>query len=66
MISETGVDLLQKEAASVAGEEPSGEIGENFARTEVLKKYWAIVPLCVAEVGGWCLCSLFHTTFFLQ
>jgi hypothetical protein len=32
-------------------EEPSGEIGDNFARTEVLKKHRGILKLCLAGAG---------------
>ena len=59
--TQTGVDLLQEQGASVAGEEPSGEIGYNLARTGVLKKHRGILTLCVAGVGSCFLCSLFHT-----
>jgi hypothetical protein len=45
--TQTSVALLQEQGASVAGEEPSGEIGDNFARTEALKKHRGILTLCM-------------------
>ncbi len=59
--TQTGVDLLQAQGASVAGEEPSGEIGDNFTRTEVLKKQRGFLTFCLAGVGRCFLCSLFYT-----
>jgi hypothetical protein len=50
--TQTGVDLLQEQRASVAGEKPSGEIGDNFARTEILKKHRGILTLCLAVIGS--------------
>jgi len=41
--------------SSVAGEEPSGKIGDNFARTAVLKKHRGILTLCLARVGSFCV-----------
>ncbi len=59
--TQTRVDLLQEQGTSVAGEEAFGEIGDNFARTEVLKKHQGILTLCLTGVGGRFLFSLFHT-----
>jgi hypothetical protein len=59
--SQPGVYLLQEQGASVAGEEASGEIGDNLAGAEVLKKHRGILTLCLAGVGSCCFCSLFHT-----
>ena len=59
--TQAGVDLLQEQGASVVGEEPSGESGDNFARTEVLKKHRGTLTLCLTRDGNYLLFSLFHT-----
>jgi hypothetical protein len=64
--TQTRVDLLQEQGTSVAVEESSGEIGDNFARTEVLKKHLGILTLCLTGVGSCFLFSLFHTKYLQE
>jgi hypothetical protein len=60
-----GVDLLQEQGASVAGEEASGEIGDNLARSGVLKMHRGILTLCVPE-GGSFFCGVCYTPCFYK
>jgi hypothetical protein len=53
--TQTRVGLRQEQGTSVAGEEPCGGIGDNFARTEVSKKHRGILTLCLTGVGRWFL-----------
>ena len=64
--TQTSVALLQERGTSVAGEEASGEIGNNFACTEVLKKYRGILTLYLTGAGSFLLFSLFHTKYLQE
>ena len=58
--TQTLVKLSQEQCASVAAEEPSGEMSDNSAGTGVLKKHGGNQTLCVEGTG--IVCILFETS----